>query len=96
MTHSRLRLTGSPYTVWTIAKITSVGRKRMNELITDEIGSSMRGNAVLRMSLPPWTTDFDPWRTESWTNWNANRQPIRWANEFGAWRPWRRMSTRMK
>ena len=32
-------------------------------MITDEIGSSTRGKAVLRISRPPETTDLVPLRT---------------------------------
>ena len=45
--------------------MTTVGRKRMNAVITDESGSSTRGNAMLRISRPPRVTDFTPSRTAS-------------------------------
>ena len=36
---------------------------------TEEQGSSTRGNALLRISRPPETTDFVPLRTASETRW---------------------------
>ena len=41
----------------------------MTALITDASGSSTRGNALLRISRPPETTDFVPSRTASETRW---------------------------
>ena len=43
----------------------SVGRKRMNAVITADSGSSARGNAVLRISRPPPVTDLTDSRSES-------------------------------
>ena len=51
----------------------------MNAVITAEIGSSVRGNAVLRISLPPLTTDFAPALTDCENRWKANRPASRCA-----------------
>ena len=68
----------------------------MNEVITDEIGSSVRGKAELRISRPPLTTDFAPLVIECWTSWKANRHAIRCAKNAAPRVPPRRIDTRMK
>ena len=44
-----------------------VGRKRQKAVITEASGSSSRGNAVLRISRPPPTTDRTACRIASVT-----------------------------
>ena len=52
----------------TSASTGSVGRNRKNAMTICVIGSSSRGNAVLRMSLPPPTTDPADCETPLWKN----------------------------
>jgi hypothetical protein len=73
-----------------------VGRNFFVALITEASGSRTRGKAELRISRPPETTDFVPWRTASDTRWYAKIPATRWAKKPGRLEPPRRMSTRMK
>ena len=49
-----------PAAKWMMKKMIMVGTKRLNEVATDASGSSVRGNAVLRISPPPRTTELEP------------------------------------
>ena len=71
-------------------KITTVGRKRLNATITDAVGSSMRGNAVLRISRPPPVTERTAWRIASVTKWKTNSARHQVGEERDAAGPQRR------
>src|SRR6185503_2196153 len=58
--HSHSMYTPPPAAKWTISHTIIVGRKRLNEVVTEASGSSVRGNAVLRISPPPRTTELEP------------------------------------
>ena len=76
--------------------MTIVGRKRLNAVITDARGSSTRGNAVLRISAPPPTTERTAWRIASVTKLKTNRHAIRWAKNLAPPVRAARMSTSTK
>ena len=57
----------------------TIGRKRKNAVITDARGNRARGNAVLRISRPPPTTDRAPCLTDMLTKRKANRHNMRLA-----------------
>jgi len=74
-----------------------IGRKRMNEVITADSGSSARGNAELRISRPPLVTERTPTVSALWMSWNTNSPPTRCAKKSALRESdARRMSTRMK
>ena len=52
---------------------------RRRPMRTEDIGNSVRGNAVLRMSRPPLTTDFDASVSVELKKLKANRHAMRWA-----------------
>ncbi len=71
--HRMCGVIGRPAMTCTIAYTTSVGRKSMKHVRTDESGSSVRGKAVFRISRPPPTTERAPWLMDVLTSRNVNR-----------------------
>ncbi len=86
----------TPAITWITRYTGTVGRKRLKPPTTDDSGSSTRGKAVFRISLPPPTIEFVASRTEPAKSWKRNSAAVRWAKNSTPRLPPRMTITSMK